>query len=146
MTKQDIIEYVMNTPHNTNKAVLSSMLNQLVEGGGGSSDFSTAEVSFVYNKEGSGWDSVSYIPIIHEANDSWSNSTCADAHITGDCEVLDNYGSYYKPSKLTVALYKGKASGWCYNNNVNMSVSGNASYDSDNQILTITGDCTITLS
>lgn len=29
MTKQDIIEYVMNTPHNTNKAVLSSMLSQI---------------------------------------------------------------------------------------------------------------------
>lgn len=27
MTKQDIINYVMNTPHNTNAAVLSSMLD-----------------------------------------------------------------------------------------------------------------------
>ena len=35
MTKQNIIDYVMNTPHNTNKAVLSSMLNQLAESGGG---------------------------------------------------------------------------------------------------------------
>ena len=34
MDKNDIIEYVMNTPHNTNRAVLSSMLNQLTEGGG----------------------------------------------------------------------------------------------------------------
>ena len=30
MTKQDIIEYVMETPGNTNKAVLTSMLNSLV--------------------------------------------------------------------------------------------------------------------
>lgn len=30
MTKQDIINYVMNTPHNTNAAVLSSMLDIFV--------------------------------------------------------------------------------------------------------------------
>lgn len=36
MDKNDIIEYVMHTPHNTNRAVLNSMLNQL--GGGGSGD------------------------------------------------------------------------------------------------------------
>ena len=35
MDKNDVIEYVMNTPHNTNRAVLNSMLNQLAEGGGG---------------------------------------------------------------------------------------------------------------
>ena len=29
MNKQDIVEYVMHTPGNTNKAVLNSMLNQL---------------------------------------------------------------------------------------------------------------------
>ena len=39
MDKNDIINYVMHTPHNTNKAVLSDMLNQLTESGGsGSSD------------------------------------------------------------------------------------------------------------
>ena len=50
MDKNDIIEYVMYTPHNTNKAVLSSMLNQLTEdsGGGESSDFSTATVTVNY--------------------------------------------------------------------------------------------------
>ena len=31
MTKNDIINYVVETPYNTNKAVLNSMLNQLVE-------------------------------------------------------------------------------------------------------------------
>ena len=31
MTKQDIIEYVMETPHNTNRAVLSSMLNIVIQ-------------------------------------------------------------------------------------------------------------------
>lgn len=33
MDKNDIIEYVMHTPHNTNRAVLTSMLNQLAKGG-----------------------------------------------------------------------------------------------------------------
>lgn len=50
MDKNDIINYVMHTPHNTNRAVLNSMLNQLIEGGGsGSSDFSTAEVTINVN-------------------------------------------------------------------------------------------------
>lgn len=47
MDKNEIIEYVMNTPHNTNRAVLNSMLNQL-GGGSGSSDFSTATVTVEY--------------------------------------------------------------------------------------------------
>lgn len=38
MDKNDIIEYVMHTPHNTNRAVLSSMLNQLADGSAGGSD------------------------------------------------------------------------------------------------------------
>lgn len=40
MTKNDIIAYVMKTPHNTNKAVLNSMLNELsTDGGGGTTTF-----------------------------------------------------------------------------------------------------------
>ena len=31
MDKNDIIEYVMNTPHNTNRAVLNSMLNTVIQ-------------------------------------------------------------------------------------------------------------------
>lgn len=49
MNKNDIIEYVMNTPHNTNRAVLSSMLNQLVEDNSGLSDFNAATVTVVNN-------------------------------------------------------------------------------------------------
>ena len=37
MNKNDILDYVMNTPGNTNRAVLSSMLNSLVESIGGGS-------------------------------------------------------------------------------------------------------------
>lgn len=38
MTKEDIINYVMNTPTNTNRAVLSSMLDDYNGGGGGSGE------------------------------------------------------------------------------------------------------------
>ena len=31
MTKQDIIDYVMTTPHNSNRAVLNSMLNTVIQ-------------------------------------------------------------------------------------------------------------------
>ena len=31
MTKQDIIDYVVTTPHNTNRAVLNSMLNTVIQ-------------------------------------------------------------------------------------------------------------------
>lgn len=49
MTKQDIIEYVMHTPHNTNKAVLSSMLDQLTESNGGENNLAIYKVNIVNN-------------------------------------------------------------------------------------------------
>ena len=48
MNKQDIIEYVMNTPGNTNRAVLNSMLDQLIKG---SDSFSTIEDICVPNQK-----------------------------------------------------------------------------------------------
>lgn len=38
MTIEQIVEYVLHTPHNTNKAVLISMLKQLIKDNGGSDD------------------------------------------------------------------------------------------------------------
>lgn len=56
MDKNDIIEYVMTTPNNTNRAVLSSMLNQLTEGGddGGGSWTVLTEESVTTEASGSG--------------------------------------------------------------------------------------------
>ena len=34
MNNQDIIDYVMNTPHNTNPAILNQKLNKLAGGAG----------------------------------------------------------------------------------------------------------------
>ncbi len=31
MSKEDVINYVMNSPHNTNRAVLNSMLNTVIQ-------------------------------------------------------------------------------------------------------------------
>ena len=90
MDKNDIIEYVMNTPHNTNKAVLNSMLNQLTEGsGGGSSDFSTAQVTFI------------------NADPAHLYSVTA-FRIDSDC-MSDLDIAVSEPVTIEVPLYKGKA-------------------------------------
>ena len=49
MEKQDIINYVLTTPENTNPAILEGMLEQLIAqsgGGGGESDVEIVEVAF----------------------------------------------------------------------------------------------------
>lgn len=43
-TKNEIFEYVMNSPEDTNAAVLTSLLNGLETGGGGGGDASIAEI------------------------------------------------------------------------------------------------------
>lgn len=45
MLKKEILDYVMNTPYNTNRAVLSSMLDQISSSGEDTSDLSIAEVT-----------------------------------------------------------------------------------------------------
>ena len=45
MTKKEILDYVMNTPYNTNRAVLSNMLDQISSSGEDTSDLSIAEVT-----------------------------------------------------------------------------------------------------
>ena len=45
MTKQNIIDYIMQTPENTNPAILNQFLDEI--GGSGSGDFSTATITVV---------------------------------------------------------------------------------------------------
>lgn len=103
MDKNDIIEYVMNTPHNTNKAVLSSMLNQLTEGGGGgSSDFSTATVAVNVNGNGTG--TIIYPTI---------GDTVYLDHETDDPIAVSDVAYYGKASvsvtgPINILTYKGK--------------------------------------
>lgn len=86
MNKNDIIEYVMNTPHNTNPAILGNMLNQLTEGGG-SSDFSTAEVTISADFNGT-----AHVAYIHDGEMS---------------EGIVGVG--VEPKTIEVILYKGLA-------------------------------------
>lgn len=61
MTKEEIIEYVLTTPHNPNRAVLSDMLETyLTDNGGGGGDTPGPEPDpnkdYIYDGGGvSGW-------------------------------------------------------------------------------------------
>ena len=92
-----------------------------VEGGGGSSDFSTAEVTL--NAGGFGF------------------LVCAS--------IVDNIlatSVAFFIESFEAVLYKG--SQVCDTSEIEgtITVSGGAVYDSDEQTITITGDCTITIS
>ena len=95
-----------------------------VEGGGGSSDFSTAEVTVNANTQQFEF----LVPLINEK--------------FGYLGAYDNINPS-ESETLTVCLYKGKALTQFLTDGV-VSVSGNAQLNND-QIL-ITGDCTITIS
>ena len=97
-----------------------------VEGGGGSSDFSTAEVTVVNTAEDI--EIHSYLPaIINNA-------------LTTNITVLESTSESF-----TVVLYKNSVvvEGPF---GLDVETSGNASFDSDTNQLTITGDCTLTYS
>jgi len=47
MEKNDVIKYVMNSPQNTNPAILGQMLDEM--GGSGSSDFTIAQMTLSFN-------------------------------------------------------------------------------------------------
>ena len=129
MDKNDIIEYVMTTPHNTNKAVLSSMLNQLTEGGsGGSSDFSTAQVTI----PNTGGTYILGLPWI-DPDDNY---------------IVGGLGSSFGvEGPFTVPLYKGRIDAYLLGGDyTGVAVTGSAVYDSDAGFIKITGDCTITFS
>ena len=51
MTKQEILEYVVNTPGNTNKAVLSGMLDEFAKGDNKTEVALTATENRVYNPD-----------------------------------------------------------------------------------------------
>ena len=97
-----------------------------VEGGGGSSDFSTAEVTVVNTAEDI--EIHPYLPaIINNA-------------LTTNITVLESTSESF-----TVVLYKNSVvvEGPF---GLDVETSGNASFDSDTNQLTITGDCTLTYS
>lgn len=57
MTKEEILEYVMNTPENTNRLVLNDMLNELINSSGGSSDYFDLQINLLHDEtKSSGYD------------------------------------------------------------------------------------------
>lgn len=74
MEKQQIIDYVMHNPDNTNPAVLSDLLDQLDTGG--DSRFSTAKVTFT-NKSDTVQLSVGSVVYI---NDNWLYGVSSEWH------------------------------------------------------------------
>jgi len=126
MDKNDIIDYVMHTPHNTNKAVLSGMLNQLTEGGsGGSSDFSTATVTIVDNAG-----KTILLPFIADDDEQQLHSILNLG--------ISESGDYIVP------LYKGSLTGRVSEYAEPVSVSGDITY-LPNRMVVVTGDGTITI-
>ena len=95
-------------------------------GGGGSSDFSTATVTFVVSSTDP------------DGGGGWSNITT----INGDyLEWLSEF-SNFAGGTAEVLLYKGHAYG--YASAMDMSVSGDVIWDSEEHTIDIYGDCTIT--
>lgn len=132
MDKNDIIEYVMHTPHNTNRAVLSSMLNQLAEdGGGGSSDFSTATVTFICNAS-------------NQVDVNFAAIKEASLPFVPSAQSFGGYQLYEGDELVANAiLYKGRCS--CVFIGAT-SVSGTGAIEIAGGEAIITGDCTITIN
>lgn len=97
-------------------------------GGGGSSDFSTAKITIASGL--TRWVMAFSLPIIVEELDD----------LIGNLEISKE--EYSAP--LSVVLYKGQCTGAVYTEDGTISVSGNATFDGEEII--ITGDCTITIS
>lgn len=111
-----------------------------VEGGGGESDFSTAKMTVINNK---GW--------IIKVNDCPVESVDDDEMLFGGFSVNGNNQLVFD-----VIIYKGYAhilemvTGVSLDTPVDLetevSLSGNAEYDAEEEFIAITGDCTITIS
>lgn len=98
---------------------------------GGSSDFSTAQVTIVNNTT---TDVDIYMPVQFDDEEEDYSFLTYEAHVV-EGETLT----------VTTVLYKGITDAYLFNSQLfNVSVLGNVEYDSPN--FEITGDCTITIT
>lgn len=128
------IHYAITGKESENKnnwsKIVNSMADNWPEGGGGSSDFSTATVTFVQTSKdsdgGGGWTDITTIQ--------------SDDKLTwiADFDTMYNVSPTHTQE---VVLYKGHAIGVA--GGMDMNVSGNATYNSETEEIDITGDCTI---
>ena len=70
MTKEEILEYVLNTPENTNRAVLSDMLDQYNSGSNNNNDENITVTTFFDS-------TVTFSPV----QTSWGTNYEAEAHV-----------------------------------------------------------------
>lgn len=153
MTKNDILAYVTETPTNTNRAVLSHMLDSFESGDNKQEiEFLATENGVFTPKEGRVFNKVT-VNVPAPPSD-WTTATVTIVVQDGgglDNNYLslpviesDNISStvIYGEGTYTVSLYKGVAKGYSYKG-VD-SVSGDCT--ESNHDITITGDCTITFT
>ncbi len=153
MTKNDILAYVTETPTNTNRAVLSHMLDSFESGDNKQEIELLAQENKVYTPaEGKVYNKVTVnvpappsdlttatVTVIVQEGGGLDNNYLTLPIINNDVlssEALYSEGTY------TVPLYKGTVKGYSYHG-VD-SVSGDCV--ASNHDLTITGDCTITFT
>lgn len=120
-------------------AAKMNALEQAVASGGGGGDFSTAQVTFITNQ--SGHYAIIY-GAIFDISSQTSYPTPLTAIATADVEIAND-------DVYTVALYNGYA--YVTMQEDNITVSGNATAEEyipeyTAWLITITGDCTITIS
>lgn len=140
MTKQDIINYVMTTPHNTNKAILNDMLDQMINDSGSGSDFDIQVIT---------------IPVTHNIPEG-----AVIDHAYGDMTLLINGEDFTAENgvdlteSLEAVVVEGYCkvrpmtcyvdTGYCWPSNV--VTTGNIEWDSNTYSLYIRGEGTITIT
>ena len=104
-----------------------------VEGGGGSSDFSTAEVTIINNRVGEGIVKFELPNLYEEDGDEWLTSS------------VISYNE--NTTTMTPVLYKGIANALFYSEpSASITVTATGNITIDNGTCTITGNGTITIS
>ena len=150
MTKQEVINYITETPGNTNAAVLSSILNEF----GASDNKQEIELSATENKVYTPAEGKVYNKVTVNVPAPASDYSSAQVVINNDealftwaiwlpiiesnqitMEECSNSGTYVVP------LYKGTMVTEERGGAPAPTITGNCTYD--NGTLTITGDCTI---
>jgi len=176
MTKQDIIDYVLDSPHNTNKAVLSSILNQFEEAVAtaatteADADDPVAEaITITENGTTNAPEGTVYNKVTVNVPAPVSNFSTAEVTvicnsggygfygpiITEDHEDINDAALYAKevitedtsPKVINVALYKGKAV--LVFDSAGIACEGNATSGGnllDDVYAVVTGDATIRIN
>ena len=133
------IHYAITGKESSNKnnwsRIINSMADNWPEGGGGSSDFSTAQVTIINN---SGYGTSVYAPVYYDDDEFSGASSSYSAYSDGQNDTVAN-----------IILYKGEAF-ICCENNINWSIAsatGDIEIDSEYpESAYVRGNGTITLA